>query len=43
MITSSRRTSKECIKQIKNEVKKLKIKSIFWDINDKTQILIMDF
>lgn len=36
MITSSRRTSKECIKQIKKEVKKLKIKSIFWDINDKT-------
>ena len=36
MITSSRRTSKECIKQIKKEVKNLKIKSIFWDINDKT-------
>ena len=36
MITSSRRTSIDCINEIKKEIKKLKVKSYFWNTNDKT-------
>ena len=36
MITTSRRTSLDCINEIKKEIKKLKVKSYFWNTNDKT-------
>ena len=36
MITTSRRTSIECINEIKKEIKKLKVKSFFWDTNHNT-------
>ncbi|PPR17000.1 MAG: hypothetical protein CFH33_00152 [Alphaproteobacteria bacterium MarineAlpha9_Bin3] len=36
MISSSRRTSKESLIQIKKEIKKLKFKTILWNVNDNT-------
>jgi len=36
MISSSRRTSKESLIQIKKEIKDLKFKTIFWDVKDNT-------
>ena len=35
MISSSRRTSKESLIQIKKEIRKLKFKTILWNVNDK--------
>jgi len=35
LITTSRRTSKEAYETIKNEIKKLKIQSVFWDPKHK--------
>ena len=36
MISSSRRTSEEALSQIKKEIRKLKVKTIFWNVKDKT-------
>jgi hypothetical protein len=36
MVSTSRRTSKECLIQLKKEIKKLKIKTLLWDINDNS-------